>query len=385
MLLLKENNYNNSPRKIEVALKKIRSRILRVHLRRTVLQAFILGLAACIGFIAVEKIVYLPALGRIGMLVGTAVALVCFLFYSIWRMGQAYGSLFKIARLVDRRFPEFKNRLEASLQFILHPHDHGIYSKELVQAAVDQAAQLVDSSSTIRSLADRILEKDTKRLRFEEYLASAMVILSLLLWNMDPFGTYRILENYSHPLDLLRKERAFRIFVHPGNVTILRGDSLQIKAVSSIYRPEEMMIHFWQTGKGQKKATMPYVADQFEYSYTFPRIENDISYFLAQGDTYTDTFQIQVISNPFVTELRLRYEYPPYTHLPPFETTRDKSIQGLRGTRVIISGRASNPLAEAHLVFAPDSLRPMKSTGERDFIDTLVLEADGSYRIRLKD
>ncbi|HLA40967.1 MAG TPA: DUF4175 family protein, partial [Candidatus Glassbacteria bacterium] len=190
---------------------------------------------------------------------------------------------------------------------------------------------------------------------------------------------------YRHPLELLARERSFHIVVQPGNAVLLRGDSLLVRAVGSIHRPGQMTLNFWQAGEARQSLVMQYRPGQFEYTCTFSGLQNDIRYFVQQAGTATDTFLVQVTNNPFVTELSITYQYPPYTGLADFTTTRDKAIQGLRGTRMILDGHSSNTLAQASLVLSPDSLRPLPLIGGRSFTDTLVLAHDGSYGIRLTD
>jgi len=382
---LKNGGFKKEAQRIRKALKEARWRVFRLFFWRTLLRILILALVACLALITVEKNFYLPAAWRIALLAAAFCLLAAVLLYGLWRAVRDYGSLYNVARAIDCRFPHFKNRLETALEFSSAGVEEQLYSQELARAAVEQAAGLVKDSSTVRSLVTQVLEGFQKKVRLEEYFFSGLAALFLLYLIADPFGFYRIYQNYTHPFYLLQQERDFRIFVRPGNKTILRGDSLRIKGIGSIYRPEEMMIQYWQAGEGKQIHSMPYQPDQFEYCYSFQNIENDIDYYLQQGKTLTDTFRIQVTNNPFITELHLRYEYPAYTGLPPYETFRDKSIRALRGTRLIISGRSSNPLKSAELLLGAGSPRQMKLDAERNFTDTLTLERDGGYRIRLED
>ena len=359
--------------------------MFRLALWRTALWCLIPLTAGWLMLNALEKAYYLPALQRIALLAGVGVCLALIAGRRIWSACSRYGSLAKIARLLDSSNAAFKNRLEAALEFIERPELRLSFSAELVEAHVSQAAGLVPAGGGARALAGKILRGARQRARIEEYLFSALLCAALLFSIADPLGVFQIYQHYRHPLEMLRRERAFRIFVRPGNITILRGDSLIIRAAASLHRPEPMTIHYWQAGKPGMKEVMSYSPNQFEYEAAFRDIENDISYYVAQGAALTDTFQVRVTSNPFVTELTLHYDFPAYTGLPAYETSRDKAVQGLRGSRVELRGKASNPLVSAVLQLGPDSLIEAPLTGERDFSATLLLVRDGAYRIRLKD
>ncbi len=377
--------FEKAVRILEKALVRAQRRIFRLLFWRTLLWCCILILATCLALISLEKTIYLPALWRIVILGGAGALLVLVLFHRIWQAVRKHGRLAQVAREIDRHFPHFKNRLEAALEFVRNPLKREIYSAELIEAAVCQASELVKDDWKVRSLVSRVLKGERKKVRIEGYAASVLLVVLLAFSIADPFGLYQVFQNYCHPVDLLRRERAFRIFVHPGNITILRGDSVQIRAVGTIHRPEDMVVHFWQAGRGKEAQSMTYRQDQFEYNHTFQRVENDLSYYVQQRTARTDTFRVRVTNNPFVTELVFHYDYPAYTALPRYETARDKAIQALRGTRVVLSGRSSNPLVRAEIVLEPDSVRPAAISGERNFSDTLYLQNDGGYRIRLED
>jgi len=377
--------FEKAVRILEKALVRAQRRIFRLLFWRTLLWCCILILAACLALIGLEKTIYLPALWRIVILGGAGALLVLVLFHRIWQAVRKHGRLAQVAREIDRHFPHFKNRLEAALEFVRNPLKWEIYSAELLEAAVCQASELVKDDWKVRSLVSRVLKGEKKKVRIEGYAASVLLVVLLAFSIADPFGLYQVFQNYCHPVDLLRRERAFRIFVHPGNITILRGDSVQIRAVGTIHRPEDMVVHFWQAGRGKEAQSMTYRQDQFEYNHTFQRVENDLSYYVQQRTARTDTFRVRVTNNPFVTELVFHYDYPAYTALPRYETARDKAIQALRGTRVALSGRSSNPLVRAEIVLEPDSVRPAAISGERNFSDTLYLQNDGGYRISLED
>ena len=377
--------YKKAAQRLLTALGLAQRLIFRLLLWRTLLWCCILFLGASLVLFGLEKAVYMPALWRI-LILGTVGALLALaLFFGIWRAVGSYGRLARVARRIDRCFPRFRNRLEATLEFVRNPQQREHYSVELIQAAVCQASALVKDDRTVRSLVSGVLKSERKRVHIEEYAASVLLAALLAFSVAEPFRVYQVFQNYRHPVELLRKENAFRIFVHPGSITILRGDSIQVKAIGTIHRPEDMVVNFWQAGSGTESRAMSYRQDQFEYSHTFRKVENDLGYYIQQGKARTDTFRVQVINSPFITELSLRYDYPAYTGLPSYETSSDKAIQALRGTKVALSGKSSNPLVRAGILLEPDSVRSAAISAERSFSDTLYLQDDGSYRIVLED
>ena len=369
------------------ALRAARNRIWRLLLTRTLLWLVNAGLGFSLVLFLIEKNIYLPAGLRIAALAFFAAVLLLLAAYRLTKAAAGFGNLLKVARACDKNFPEFKNRLESAVELCsMQGQGRGasLYSSELLQAAVAQAASLVGDRDSVRRMADRVSAAEKRKLSREKYLAAALAALFIVFGISDPHGFAGIFQKYYHPLMILEQERNFRISVHPGNITVLRGDTLEIKASGSIYRPQPMLIHFRQVGKGTETTAMQHVSTR-EYMFNFSGLENDLRYYLQQGSTFTDTFNIIVTNNPFVTELRLRHLYPAYTGLPPYETSRDKAIQALKGSRIVLTGKSSNVLRSTRLILDGDSLRRMPIFAGRAFTDTITCLHDGSYQIRLED
>jgi len=379
---------HTTARQVLNALRAMRLRIWSILLARILFRLLIVGLGAGLALLLIEQNIYLPAWTRVAILVFLAAALLLVASYGLIKAAVRFGKLLKVARACDTKYPEFKNRLESAVELCrmqLQGEISRLYSSELLSAAVAQAASLVNQESAVRSMADRVCQGERRKLHLEQYLAAALTALLLIIGISDPYGLAGVLRKYSHPLLILEQERNFRISVYPGDITILRGDTLEIKASGSIQRPQPMLIHFSQVGKGTETESMLHVPPYTEYTYTLSGLENDLRYYLQQGSTFTDTFEITVTNNPFVTELRLRYSYPAYAGLPDYETSRDRAIQALKGTRIAFNGKASNVLRSGRLILDGDSLRSMTISTGRVFSDTISLVRDGSYSIRLKD
>ncbi|MBW7996196.1 MAG: hypothetical protein FVQ81_06430 [Candidatus Glassbacteria bacterium] len=346
--------------------------------------AVVLSASALVMLIA-ERTFYLPAVWRILTLALVAASL---LGVAAWRLTGAitsFGSLWKAAAALERVHPELKNRLSAALEFVRLARARFGQSTALMHAAVAQARKLLENGKEVRRLCERALRPSRKRMRVALRISAVLAAAFMLTGASDPLAIYRAIDNYSHPYRLLELERSFRILVRPGDKTILRGDSLQVRALGTIGKPGEMSLLMWQPGLPAQSRAMTYNQGQFEHTLTIDGIQNDISYCVMQDGTSSDTFNVTVTNNPFVTGLSLTYHYPPYTGLGSYTTTREKAIQGIRGSRVVIAGRSSNPLESAWIRIEPDSVRPAALHGERAFSDTLSLLRDGSYAILLND
>ena len=367
------------------AISYIRRHAVRVALGEAALWAALTFCAAALAMLCAEKLFYLPAAWKIGVLV---LACSCLLTVAIWRVTRVFvrfGSLAASARELEKAHPSLKTRLSAALEFCSLKEARYGQSGALMDAAVEQAHALVANRVEVRRLCDKVLTGERRRSRVALWISAALAGAFMLTGASDPLAVYRTLESYSHPLKQLEREKSYRILVRPGNRTILRGDSLTVIAVGTIGKPGEMSLRISQAGQPSQRLQMSYNPEQFEHALNIESVQNDFQYHVTNDGVSSDTFSVTVTNNPFITELSLTYVYPSYTGLENYTTSREKAIQGLRGSRVVIDGRASNPLDSAWIRLEPDSLRPMLVFDKRVFSDTLTLVSGGSYSILLLD
>ncbi len=363
----------------------VRRYSIRIALAEATLWCAVVVCASALAMLCAEKWFYLPAAIRICVLIlfGS-----CLLTVAFWRFTHAitrFGALAGNARELEKTHPKLKTRLSSALEFCALSGAKYGQSTALMDAAVEQACALIEDRAEVRKLCAGVLSDVRKRsgraLRIAVLLAGAFMLTGA----QDPLALYRALESYSHPLKLLEREKSYQILVRPGDRTILRGDSLRVTAVGTIGKPGGMSLQLSQAGQPSQCLEMAYNPGQFEHTLTIASVQNDFRYHVTNDGVSSDTFSVTVTNNPFVTQLSLTYEYPSYTSLESYTTTREKAIQGLRGSRVIISGRSSNPLDSAWIRLEPDSIRSAAITDQRGFSDTLTLAGDGNYSILLLD
>ncbi len=371
---------------INQALKEIRSGLVRAEMIAILLRLAGVSGAALLLFGMLESLFWLPGLWRLALIVSLIAVFVAIAGRGIWNAWKKYGRLSSVARRCDLVAPGLRNGLESALEFLQCTFQSGtLYSNELVSAALESTASAVKEPTSRRMILEGLKALQADRTRRRRLTVIVIGTLCLAFGLYDPMMMRQVLQNWSDPMGLIQKERDFRLFVRPGNVTLMRGDSLCVRVAGSMRRPEPVRFESWQTGQVSRSLTMQYWRDQYEYRLDLGTVENDLSYVVSQWNAVSDTFKVKVISNPFVTDLRLRYEYPQYSALSPWETTRDRSISALRGTRVILYGKASNPLNHAKLRFESGEMRNLALSGEREFVDTLNLVADTRYSFRLDD
>jgi hypothetical protein len=104
------------------------------------------------------------------------------------------------------------------------------------------------------------------------------------------------------------------------------------------------------------------------------------------GEDASPTYAVTVVERPFVTSIRLDYEFPSYSGL--LSRTVDENngdITALRGTRVGVTVTASKPLTDAALVTDGGERVSMVGLSAREFAASLTVLDDSGYSIEMED
>jgi hypothetical protein len=127
-----------------------------------------------------------------------------------------------------------------------------------------------------------------------------------------------------------------------------------------------------------------------EWSVSVPAIDvqSGFWYRVAGGDAVTPEYRVRVRSTPLVTDFLATYQFPAYTARPEV-VRRERKLEALVGTRVVLKVRTNRELKDAGLDFdRKNNEGREKVPGERladeptAFRVVLPLEQSGQYRLR---
>lgn len=80
-------------------------------------------------------------------------------------------------------------------------------------------------------------------------------------------------------------------------------------------------------------------------------IDHGLEFVLAAGDARSEPLRIAVVDSPSLLVRELRYEYPPYTRLPPETVPWQGDVRAVEGTRVTVVAESNRPLETAWIEF----------------------------------
>jgi len=183
-----------------------------------------------------------------------------------------------------------------------------------------------------------------------------------------PFGTYK-------------KPAPFNILVSPGNIEVVEGDDIELKAEIVGKKINKAVLCI------KKKNSTDQTIDLVRpFKYTLFSINKSIKYWFEAGSVKTDMYTISVKKRPVVRNLSVRLIPPSYTRLYP-QVLEDNtgSFTALFGTRVFIEILSSKDLRKADIVFSSGGSKPMKIKGETKAAVYFKVVKKENYFISIQD
>jgi hypothetical protein len=189
------------------------------------------------------------------------------------------------------------------------------------------------------------------------------------------------------PISKIEKPQAVRFLnIEPGNTVALQGEKLTISA-EIVSRNNEPVYLFFSTDDGQavrQAIPMSLPEGKTRYEVPFPPgkqgFASGVDYWIAQNNSRSGTFRINVRPTAAVEIVSLKYRFPHYTGLPEETIENSSDIRAVEGTEVKIGVRSTIPLQRIDLVFDndPHKIVGMKISDEKptEATATIILKLD---------
>jgi hypothetical protein len=372
------------------------------------------ALAAVAGFVAVSLLIMIiEALGHLsGAARGVLLALWVISALAALGLGIVWPllryTLFapddkSLAGTYARRMPSIRDRVLNALQLLERAEgaNREGYSPDLILEAGREVAE------ELKPLDPRTLpEKRPLQISGRVAMAVGGVTVVLFLFAGEPLlsAGQRVMK----PGQDFEPPAPFALSVKPGNVKLVRGDSLLVEVTATGKAPASIMIERLEKGK---TAGEPFEIrnDNGVYRYTYRGVTAPFTYWAHQGRVKSAEYQVEVQELPAVRFLSLRLTPPAYTKMP--EQVLEENVGDVAaviGTKVHMELAATKKLAGADMEFvkpsqpneqAEDSssspalrgkldgggiLKSLTVDGTHATTDFAVNES-GYYRLHLKD
>ncbi|MBD3367084.1 MAG: hypothetical protein GF405_02775 [Candidatus Eisenbacteria bacterium] len=369
---------------IDASYNEILRRIADVGARRRgrqalagLLEVLAFLLAASATVVLLDVLVGLAAVVRTSLALAVLAGLVGGLAVRVGRpLARRLGPQ-EIAARIEERHPEMGERLRAAagLWAKRGRGRHG-YSVELIDALIDEAAGLVlgrdiRDAAAVRGLGRRALV--------------LLVVLAVSVAAVGATGTDgvaavgRLREPWRS--DVMPR---VTLSVTPGDTTLVSGSSLRVRAV--VRGPEDDAPLFVTRDRNGAATERTMTRTDDGYRATVSDVREPLSYSVAAGETTSDEFDVAVLERPFVSGVRLAYEFPEYSGLVPRTVDENNGdITALAGTRVQVGISGSKPLESAVLRFEDGGALDLERMGPASFSGTLTVSESQAYSIEIED
>lgn len=279
-----------------------------------------------------------------------------------------------LALRVGEVFPRIKDRLVDGLQVF----------RERTSEARGTSSSLALASLTkiyeeVKSLDfRRIISKD--RLYQSARIVALICVVTAIGGGFFPRSLGGGFVRMSQPHKSFSGPAPFSIILHPGNVSVVQGEDVEISVEGEGEFPTEISLFLREGGEKLREIVL-----QKPFVYRIAAIRNSVDYSVQGGGVRTPTFRIEVVQRPMVRSLRVKLFPPVYAKLGiGVQEPNVGEVEGLKGTRVEVLGVSNNILSWASLSFEKGNKRKMSVRG-REAVGEFVVKEDDRYWIELTD
>ena len=165
-----------------------------------------------------------------------------------------------------------------------------------------------------------------------------------------PEGFFNAAERFLKPMSSLSPLSATILTVRPGDVTLAKGEALQVEAEVSGNIARELFIEI-EAEDATSKAAMSF--DGRRFVFTRDKTRNHLKYRVLAKGAKSPWFRVNVVEKPEVKEFFILYQYPDYTGWERKEVRSPRGdLRGIAGTEVDLRIETTKLLKEASLGFS---------------------------------
>ncbi len=295
--------------------------------------------------------------GRLLFLLAFLVAGGLFLIRAIGPLMTRRINTLYAAATIERGQPDLKNSLVNFLLLRSRPQD--------VNPAVFKAIQRRAARDLENIHPEAVI--DRTHLIKAGYALMAVVAICCVYTLLSSKSPFRSVGRMFAPwADVEAPTRVGFSDVRPGSRQAFHDEFIDVSVLVQGVDDDEPVTLYYSTADGQEvdvPLVMTRPEDSFRHQVTLPQgtsgIQQDIQYHIVAGDARTHTYAIKVASAPAIIVDRVDFEYPDYTGLADRGQRGQGDIVALEGTRVTLSARANQGIAEAFVDFDCDGSRDL--------------------------
>lgn len=372
------------PNSIRLFLRQTARSCRRRALLRRAGWAFAVWLALISAAAMLDRWLALPADVRLILLITATLVWLLMIARPLWSWLDPRIDLLRQAELVESLHPELQQRLTTVVSELMAPG-----ATRGSRQMLERLAELVQSD--LASLQKSpLLPMRTAAIPWL-FAAIPIIVITALAIAFPSLQAKRLAWRILDPLSAQPPVTRTILSVEPGDVKLVRGESLTVRAhVDRLAGNVEILTA--APGESWSRVSMQAAGDQF--LYTVPAIDRDVRYFVRAGDATSAVYTAAVRRPPILVEMRAELQFPAHTRRSPVQgTISDGQVEAVAGTRLKLSVSASEALSGAKLTIeghdtemeiggAPN-MRQCEMIIRRDAVAALELTSSEGVQTRL--
>ena len=225
------------------------------------------------------------------------------------------------ASIVGQHFGEVKDKLLNTLQ-LREQANSNFVQRELIEASIAQRSREL---SPVPFTAAIDLSKNRKYLRYALPPLAVLIVLLFAAPSLITDPANRIIDHSSE----FAPEAPFQFTVLDSSLTVPEQEDFDLHiAISGDAVPQQVELDI----NGQR---IPLVKqDATHFTHRFRNVQEAIDFKLTAEGFFSSAYTLETVSNPMLTDLALRLEYPPYLGLPNTTTNGNGDVTVPAGTRI---------------------------------------------------
>lgn len=346
------------------------------------------GLGMILLLSSVAALFIIPVPVKMGLL-ALSLGLVIYALYRYLLMPlKTERGIIDAALRVEKNHPDLKGRLVAALQFRHYDISKTNFSKALIDMTGRQAVKMTSEIDFNEIVSGYPL---WTKLRSGAIVAGLAVVIGLLV----PGIFSKAIEVYSQPTRLVAPPPGFSLVVTPGNGERVKYSDVQIGGamIGGGFEDQVEIYYRFAEGRWQSEKQSLYKRERFAaeqgdslpFAITLKQVRRSFDYYIVAGDIKSETYAIDIVERPRVTNLKLTVTYPSYSRLEPLTLEENNgSFAALVGSRAHLEIGANREIDEGYLILNDSSRVKLDFSGDRGSAD-LSINEDFSYHIRILD
>jgi len=189
--------------------------------------------------------------------------------------------------------------------------------------------------------------------------------------------------------DVVRPTNTRLIAIKPGDDAVVAGMRLIFSVdTNSGVRPETVKLHYSVDG-GKFYAIKEFEPGTHHYDpwqFTFNNVQQTMDYYVTGGDAESLHYTLTVLPAPTVTSVKIDYDFPKYTQVPPRSDIEDGNVEAIEDTTVTVHATTNYPTRGGSLNLTTGDPAPMPVAADDPYKLTgqFKVTKSGTYTINFR-